>query len=62
MKEAEGGEVIGRFEEVGFGRSFMDDAEAVELHDAAGSVLVSQNKYDYTALMISFESVHKHNY
>lgn len=33
----------------------MDDAEAVELHDAAGSVLVSQSKYDYTALMISFE-------
>lgn len=43
LKEAEGGEVIGRFQEVGFGRSLVDDAEAVELHAVAGSVLVSQS-------------------
>lgn len=41
LEEAEGGEVKGRFEEVGFGRSLVVDAEAVELHAAAGSVLVS---------------------
>lgn len=44
LKEAEGGEVIGRFEEIGFGCSFMDDAEAVELHAVPGSVLVSQSE------------------
>lgn len=38
LEKTEGGKVIGRFEEVGFGRSFIDDTEAVELHDAAGSV------------------------
>lgn len=42
LKEAEGGEIIGRFEEIGFGRSFVDDAEAVELHVVAESVLVTQ--------------------
>lgn len=44
LKEAEGGEVKGRFEEVGFGRSFVVDAEAVELHAAAVSVLVTQSQ------------------
>lgn len=43
LKEAEGGEVIRRFEEVGFGRSFVDDAETVELHAAADSLLVTQS-------------------
>lgn len=38
LKKTKGGKVIGRFEDVGFGCSFVDDAEAVELHDAAGSV------------------------
>lgn len=38
LEKTEGGKVIGRLEEVGFGRSFIDDTEAVELHDAAGSV------------------------
>lgn len=42
LKEAEGGEIIGRFEEIGFGRSFVDDAEAVELHVVAESVLFTQ--------------------
>lgn len=46
LKEAEGGEVIGHFEEVGFGRSFVVDAEAVELHGQ--SVTADTN----TALMI----------
>lgn len=43
LKEAKGGQVVGRFEEIGFGRSFVKDAEAVELHVAAGSLLVSQS-------------------
>ena len=43
LKEAEGGQVVGRFEEVGFGCSFVEDAEAVELHAAAGSVRVSRS-------------------
>lgn len=38
LEKTEGGKVIGRFEEVGFGRSFIDNTEAEELHDAAGSV------------------------
>ena len=44
LKEAEGGEVVGRFEEVGFGPSFVVDADAVELHAAAVRVLVSQSQ------------------
>lgn len=44
LKEAEGGQVVGRFKEVGFGGSFVEDAEAVELHAAAGTVLVSQSQ------------------
>lgn len=36
LKEAERGEVKCHFEKVGFGRSFVNDAEAVELHAAAG--------------------------
>lgn len=39
LKKTKGGKVIGRFEDVGFGCSFVDDAEAVELHDDAGSAL-----------------------
>lgn len=42
LKEAEGGQVVGRFEEVGFGGSFEKDAQAVELHAGAGSVLESE--------------------
>lgn len=44
LKKAEGGQVVGRFKEIGFGGSFVEDAEAVELHAAAGSVLVSQSQ------------------
>lgn len=45
LKETERGEVVGRFEEIGFGRAFINDTEAVELHAAAaGSVLVSQSQ------------------
>lgn len=53
LKETEGGEVIGRFEEVCFGGSFMDDAEAVELHDASVSVFrsVSHRKNTRTLLI-----------
>ena len=36
LKEAEGGQVVGRFEEIGFGCSFVQDAEAVKLHISAG--------------------------
>lgn len=38
LKKTIGGKLIGRFEDVGFSCSFVDDAEAEELHDAAGSV------------------------
>lgn len=49
LEKAEGGKVIGCFEEVGFGRSFIDDTEAVELHDAARSVtLQTQGKGNLT--------------
>lgn len=49
LEKTEGGKVIGRFEEVGFGGSFIDDTEAVELHDAAGSVtLQTQGKGNLT--------------
>lgn len=44
LKEAEGGEFIGSFEEIGFGRSFVDDAEAVKLHGVAVSVLVTRSE------------------
>lgn len=52
LKEAEGGEVVGRFEEVAFGRSFIKDAEAVELHAAAGSALLSQSQHTQTTSVI----------
>lgn len=35
LKKTKGGKVIGCFEDVGFGCSFVNDAEAVELHGAA---------------------------
>lgn len=42
LEEAKWGEVVGRFEEVGFGRPFIVDADTVELH--AGSVVVNQHR------------------
>lgn len=38
LKKAEGGEIVGRFEEIGFGWSLVKDAEAVDLHSDTGSV------------------------
>lgn len=43
LKEAEGRQVVGRFEEVSSGGSFVQDAEAVELHAAAGVVQMDQS-------------------
>lgn len=33
LEEADGGEVVSRLEQVGFSGSFVQDAQAVELHD-----------------------------
>lgn len=42
LKEAKGGELVGRFKEIGFGGSFVEDAETVKLHGVEVSILLTR--------------------